>query len=210
MIHKADSIIYDVEKIARYRADGRFDYNSQFDAPDISWFEMLSRWFNRFINSLFSGSVGQNVTTPIMVIAFITALVAALYFLYKKRPELFMRSRKTKPVEYEVEEENIHEIDFGHDISAALDNCDYRLAVRLIYLHTLRLLSDNDLIIWQIHKTPTEYIYEVSDNDLRQFFRELTNIFLHVRYGNRLASLDICETMRDLQTAMLNIIKSNV
>ena len=202
---QADTIIYDMQKIAAYQADKRFDYDSQLDLPDYSWFDLVTRWFNRFLNSIFSGKIGENVTTPILIVLFIAALLTVFYFLYKKRPELFMRSKKTKPMPYDLEEENIHQINFDKELSVALANRDYRLAVRLLYLQTLRFLSDNSLIDWQIHKTPTEYLYEIANNEMKQPFRTFTNHFLHVRYGNCKASFELFETMRDMQTSIRNI-----
>ena len=46
-------------------------------------------------------------------------------------------------------------------IADALCPTDYREAVRLLYLQTLKQLSDGKRIDWQLYKTPTQYIYEV-------------------------------------------------
>ncbi|MDR0698697.1 MAG: DUF4129 domain-containing protein [Tannerella sp.] len=199
MKFQADTIIYDINKIARYQSDKQFDYNSQLNMPEYTWFDIVSNWFKRLINSIFNGKFEENYTTPVMIFLFLAALFAVLFFLYKKRPELFMRSRKTTALPYNVEEENIHEIDFEKEISAALDKRNYRLATRLIYLQTLRLLSDNKFIDWQIHKTPTEYLYEVGKKEIKQPLRELTNHFLQVRYGNYTASPERFETMNSIR-----------
>ncbi|MDR1222827.1 MAG: DUF4129 domain-containing protein [Tannerella sp.] len=195
MTFHTDSISYDAQKIADYQADSHFDYNSQLNMTEYTWFEMLSRWFNRLLNFIFSGRFEEKYTTPVMIALFLIALFIILFFLYRKRPELFMRSKKTPPLAYAVEEENIHEIDFGKEISTALDSGNYRLAIRLIYLHTLRILSDNKLIDWQIHKTPTEYLYEIKNRDVKPPFRELTRHFLQIRYGNYRASIELYETV---------------
>jgi hypothetical protein len=202
MVFQADTVIYDIQKIERYQADSRFDYNSQLNLPEDSIFDLLSRWFNRLLNAIFSGKFEERVTTPVMIVIFFLILFAIIFFLYKKRPELFMRSKKTSKIPYSVEEENIHKIDFDSEISKSLANENYRLAIRLVYLQTLRHLSDNKLIDWQIHKTPTEYLFEIKDKEIKQPFRKLTNHFLQVRYGNYPASLPLYETMRELQSSI--------
>jgi len=202
MTFQADTIIYDAQKIADYQADGRFDYNTQLYMPDYSWFDIIIKWFNRIMNAIFSGKFEENVTTPVMIFLFIAIIISILYFLYKKRPELFKREKKVAPLPYDIEEENIHGIDFIKELSVALDCSDYRLAIRLLYLQTLRLLSDNKLIDWQIHKTPTEYLYEIRNNEMKPLFRELTNRFLRVRYGNYAATPEVYDMMHDLQTDM--------
>ena len=207
MTFKADTIIYDARKIADYQADERFDYNSQLYSTDYSWFDILTRWFNRLINAIFSGNFEKNVTTPVMITLFIVTVFFILFYLFKKRPELFLRDRKTAPVPYDIEEENIHGIDFNKEISTALKCGDYRFAIRLLYLQTLRFLSDNKLIEWQIHKTPTEYLYEIRNSKMKPLFRNLTNRFLHIRYGNYEASHEIFEKMHDIQTGLKNILE---
>ncbi|MDR0742967.1 MAG: DUF4129 domain-containing protein [Tannerella sp.] len=200
MTFRADTLLYDTQKIADYQADSRFDYSSQLNMPEYTWFDMVSRWFNRLLNSIFSGRMEEKYTTPIMILLFLIVILTVLFFLYKKRPELFMRSKKIRsPLPYDIEEENIHGIDFKKEISAALDSGNYRLAIRLLYLHTLRILSDSQLIDWQIHKTPTEYLYEIKNKDLRLPFRELTNHFLQIRYGNYNASPELYETMLEIR-----------
>ena len=73
--------------------------------------------------------------------------------------------------------------------------CAYREAVRLLYLQTLKQLSDGKRIDWQLYKTPTQYIYEVR----LPAFRQMTNHFLRVRYGNFEATETLFHAMRDLQ-----------
>ena len=199
---QADTIQYDTNKIVNYQSDSNFDYLSQIEIPDYSWFELIFRWFNRILNLIFSGKFGEHVTTPALIIIFFILLISLLYFLYKKRPELFMRSKKVISIPYTLEEENIHLINFDDEIDSALRCHDYRLAIRLLYLQTLRFLSDNNLIDWQIHKTPTEYFYELSNNEVKQPFRLITSHFQHIRYGNYQASYELFETMRDLQTSI--------
>ena len=204
---QADTIVYDIKKIADYQNDSRFDYLSQIDISDQSWFDLIAMLFNRLINTIFSGKFEQQVTTPIMIIIFLIFLFTALYFLYKKRPELFMRAKKTLPLPYSIEEENIRKIDFEKEIAAALQNRNYRLAIRLLYLQTLRFLSDSQLIDWQLHKTPMEYLYELANREMKQPFRLFTNHFLHVRYGNYPASFELYETMFDIQASIKQLRK---
>ncbi|MDR3252503.1 MAG: DUF4129 domain-containing protein [Tannerella sp.] len=199
-----DTVIYDVGKIADYQANRAYAYEEQLKMPEYNLFEMLARWFNDLLRSIFGGSIGREVTTPIMIIFFAAIVVSVLYFLYKKRPELFMRTKKSASLPYEVEEETIHGIDFEREIATALKHGDYRLAIRYIYLQTLRFLSDNSMIDWQIHKTPTEYLYDMKVISLKPAFRQLTNRFLQVRYGNYPATAELTGIMRDLQTDMIN------
>ena len=103
-----------------------------------------------------------------------------------------MRSPKNK-LPYEVGEDTIYGVDFAGGIADALSH--YREAVRLLYLQTLKRLSDEKRIDWQPYKTPTQYINEVR----MPVFRQLTNHFLRVRYGNFEGTEELFNSMKSLQ-----------
>ena len=86
-------------------------------------------------------------------------------------------------------------VDFPGGIAEALSRQNYREAVRLLYLQTLKQLSDAERIDWQLYKTPTQYINEVR----LPAFRQLTNHFLRVRYGNFEATEELFRIMQTLQ-----------
>ena len=199
---QTDSILYDVHKIAEYQADKDYNYNSQLEVPDYSIWDMIRNWFNRLMMEVFNGRYSEKYTVPILIGIFVLIIAVIVYFIYLKRPELFMRTKRTGTLHYDIEEENIHKIDFDTEISRALVVKDYRYAIRLVYLQTLRFLSEHKLIDWQIHKTPTEYRYELQNAAMKPYFNELTNEFLKVRYGNYDTSAALFEKIQTLQNAV--------
>jgi len=52
------------------------------------------------------------------------------------------------------------------------------------------------MIDWQIHKTPTEYLYELRRVDMRDVFKKLTNRFLEIRFGNYKATRALYDEAR--------------
>ncbi|MDR2384716.1 MAG: DUF4129 domain-containing protein [Tannerella sp.] len=196
----ADTIVYDIKKIAGYQSDTNYDYGYQFQASERSILEMINEWLNRLLRTVFGGEFAEKYTSPLLIVLFILVITAIIYFLYLKRPELFMRKKKVQPFGYNIEEENIHEIDFDTQIAKATETGDYRLAIRFVYLKTLRTLSDNKIIDWQIFKTPSEYLYEIKGNELKKPFKELTDRFLQIRYGNYDVSAALYETILALHT----------
>jgi hypothetical protein len=94
-----------------------------------------------------------------------------------------------------VGEDTIYGVDFALKIASSLSRHDYREAIRLLYLQTLKQLSDEKRIDWQLYKTPTQYIYEVR----MPAFQRLTHHFLRVRYGNFEATEELFQTMLSLQ-----------
>ncbi len=79
--------------------------------------------------------------------------------------------------------EQIHEYDLNALIHQAIGNRDYSLAVRLYYLLTIQTLSEKKWIKWKKDKTNKDYLREIHELDFKQQFRELTNIFERVWYG---------------------------
>lgn len=189
-----DTLVCDTAKIAMWQSDSAYDYNRELITPDINLFEWLNRQFGEMLRKIFGNRFAEQYSEYILIGIAIVILLLIIWFVYKKRPELFMRSGK-KPLPYSVEEDTIYGVDFQGGIADALSRSDHREAVRLIYLQTLKLLSDEKRIDWQLYKTPTQYVYEVRTSA----FRELTNHFLRVRYGNFEATESLFRMMQALQ-----------
>jgi hypothetical protein len=85
---------------------------------------------------------------------------------------------------YKVFDENIHEMDFDTLIKEAVDKNDFRIATRLIFLHSLKLLSDKHLIDFNPGKTNHDYVEEVKSQELKTGLNELSFYFDYAWYGN--------------------------
>ena len=150
------------------------------------------------IRSIFGSFFDSPYSDAILIAIGIIFLLLIVWFVYKKRPELFMRSGKKK-LDYVVDEDTIYGVDFEDRIRKALSRKDYKEATRLLYLQTLKDLSDQGRIDWQLYKTPSQYIYEVR----MPVFRDLTNHFLRVRYGNFESSEELFGSMKEMQLAVM-------
>lgn len=202
MLHPADTIRYNTAKIAEYQADARYDYNSQLQMSDVGLTDIIRQWLAHILRRLLRNAADETIysLTGWILIGLIVLIIAlVVYFIWKKHPSLFTREKKMPGLPYDVEEENIYGVDFEKELSEALASNDFRSAVRIIYLQTLRFLADKEWIDWRIFKTPTEYLYELKPVVLRPAFRDFTNRFLQVRYGNYQATPELFAAMRELQ-----------
>lgn len=190
----ADTLVCDTAKIALWQSDPAYDYNRELITPELNLFEWISRQFGEFLRKIFGSRFAEEYSGLILICIAIILLLLIIRFVYKKRPELFMRSPKNA-LPYTVGEDTIYGVDFPGGIAGALSRQDYREAVRLLYLQTLKQLSDAERIDWQLYKTPTQYLNEVR----LPAFRQLTNHFLRVRYGNFEATEELFRTMQALQ-----------
>lgn len=100
--------------------------------------------------------------------------------LFKKRSD---KAKVIAVDKIEEAEEDIHKMEFEDLVQQAIDQGRFRVAVRLLYLRTLRLLSEQSLIQWRHEKTNHEYLRELSDASLRPLFGDVTLIFEYTWYG---------------------------
>ncbi len=185
-----DTLVCDTARIAAWQQDTAYDYNRELIEPQESILEWLFSVLVGFLREMIGAVMQQDASWVIIVTGTILLLGLAGWLLYKFRPGLFSRGEK-KPLDYELEEDTIYGIDFDAAIQKALDRQDYREAVRLKYLQTLKMLTENGRIDWQLHKTPTQYTYECTD----EAFLRMTRHFLRIRYGNFEATPEVYEEL---------------
>jgi hypothetical protein len=126
-----------------------------------------------------SGILGLILWT--FVICFIGFI---LYQLFLSDGGFRRRSKKTKDIIAQVEEEIItSESDFDALIRQALQNANYRQAIRYQYLRTLHLLANKNLVSLAPDKTNFNYVSEITNADNRQAFAALTLNYEYVWYG---------------------------
>ncbi len=97
---------------------------------------------------------------------------------------LFYGKAKEGATPFEENEANIHFIDFDKMIAEAVGQGQYRRAVRLFYLRTLKQLSDREFIDWRPDKTNHDYLREWKRPDIEPGFRRLTTLFEYICYGD--------------------------
>jgi hypothetical protein len=117
----------------------------------------------------------------ILIAAFIGLLV---WFLATSNIRLFRKT--SKPVKEEIEEqptEDIYEMNFEKEIHKAIDGGNYRMAIRLMYLRTLRDLSLRDLISYTHEKTNSDYLFQLAGTNYYKNFFRLTRNFDYTWYG---------------------------
>jgi hypothetical protein len=170
----------------KFKADKDFNYTDGAMAGQPSLWERFWSWlwatlFGWLRHVPYSGVV-------IKYLLFALAIGLLVYVISKSLgidPVRIWRGEARKvDVPYSESLENIHEINFDSEIEKAIAQNNYRLAVRLLYLRCLKQLSDTQLIHWQIDKTNSAYIHELTNADQKQTFKLITRQFEYVWYGN--------------------------
>ena len=176
---------FDSRALKEYRLSKDFNYGEI--QPDISpsWWDQFWDWFW----SLFKETVTNSGTGTFLQYLMIGLGIAALIFLIIKLSgmdlaHLFTGKSAEIEVPYTEGLENIHQISFDEELDRALKNNDFRLAVRLLYLRTLKTLNTRGRIKWELDKTNSHYVQELQNPIHREAFRSLTYRFEYIWYGS--------------------------
>jgi hypothetical protein len=127
--------------------------------------------------SFFNSAIG----TIFLIIA-IALFVYIVFKLFLSNSSFFSRSRKNISSDIEiVEEENANDPD--PLLRNAIKAGNYRLAVRYLYLQSLKRLSEKKFIEINTNKTNYEYVTEIRRHKFANEFASLTLQYEYVWYG---------------------------
>ncbi|OQY94534.1 MAG: hypothetical protein B6D37_08330 [Sphingobacteriales bacterium UTBCD1] len=107
--------------------------------------------------------------------------------IYLLNSEILFFRRKPKPIAGTSDETadsgDIFSIDYAKEIDKATGKENYRLAVRLMFLHLLKKLSDKKYIQYAQNKTNFEYLLQMRSSELYMDFTGVTRNYEYVWYG---------------------------
>ena len=175
---------YDTDRIKELRESNDFDYvETPTETPSL--ITRVWNFIRNIINSIFRAASGTTAGRFITyLVGFILLLVAVIKLLGINTRNVFYGTSGKGKVDFEFLEENIHSLDFEKLLAEALSKDDFRLAIRLTYLKTLKRLSDGLVVEWEAGKTNYDYLYEIKDSERKSLFRDLSYYFDYAWYGD--------------------------
>lgn len=163
-----------------------FDYSSDAgEAQNI--LGQLINWLFNNIESIFGIRLPPEIYEITRIIIYSLLLVFSIYFLIKlllgtSASSLFTR-KSTLVAPLNIREEHIENVDLDTYIKNALKEENYRLAIRYMYLKSLKLLSLNNSIQWNFEKTNSDYYREIENADLKESFKKVSYLYDNIWYG---------------------------
>ena len=186
LVVKYDSLdvskrVFNQPTLEKYKQHEEFQYDDRY-VGESAW-SRFWRWFWSLFDFKNATIVGKGLQYLL-----ITLGVAGIVFLIMKLagvdPFKAIRGKSASAaLPYSEYTENIHDIDMDDELEKAVNVRNYRLAVRLLYLKSLKQLNDAGLIHWEINKTNSDYSNELQDFDQRLAFNLLTRQFEYIWYG---------------------------
>ncbi|MDR0793237.1 MAG: DUF4129 domain-containing protein, partial [Chitinophagaceae bacterium] len=117
----------------------------------------------------------------ILVAVFVLAIV---YFLLSNKINIFRKTtRSFSGGGEDYDEENIFELPYQKLLKKAYDEKNYRLVIRLLYLQTLKILSEKSVIKYQAGLTNSTYVSQLYNSKYYDLFFRITRYYEYVWYG---------------------------
>ena len=144
-------------------------------------------WFFQKIADIFGIDVDPGFYEIVEVLIYIILIAIALYIIIRlfvgTNAASFFTKKSKELAPLSFEEEHIEKIDLNELIANALQQKDFRLAIRYMYLITLKEFSVKSLIDWHQEKTNIDYYNELKSPTLKQNFKTVSYLYEHIWYG---------------------------
>lgn len=177
--------------LEKFKNDPKFDYEIVESNP--TWWDDFKAWLGNLFLRFFEWIFGVEEAAGALAIFLrilpylLLVLLLFLFIRFFRNANMSTPAGKNnrKPLVSLSEEEHIiKNEDIQALIQKALDAKNYRLAVRYYYLYVLQLLSEQELIDWQLQKTNHDYEKEIKKPDLKKAFTKITHLYDYIWYGD--------------------------
>lgn len=145
--------------------------------------------------SIFQKRWFRNLLWVIILSSFIGVV---LWYLVVSNIFVFRKKAKSISLEEDVAEnkDDLFSLDYEKEMAAATTAGNYRLAVRLWYLQTLKTLAERGMIQYRFGRTNQDYVTQLSRHSLYRDFFRLTRNFEYTWYGQFPLSAEAYEMIR--------------
>lgn len=175
---------FDEAQREQYLANDDFLYDRRpVNQEEGIWRRILrsiQHWWNQLFVS--TSPIWLRILVYGTMLAFVVGII--LYVFQVRIGGIFGRSAKQIEVDFSEMPTDIHTLDFDSLVREAVNAGEYRRAVRLLYLESLKILSNRGWIDWQINKTNYDYQLELKSTPVSLPFDDLTLHYEHVWYGD--------------------------
>ena len=169
--------------LENYKNDSAFNYDNMSSEPQ-DWITKIKNWINQQLALIRTSKTFSTALDYFYYLLAILALILILRGLIKgdRRGLLFgkIANNEIKMVE---QDENLNLLNFDELFRSALDNKQYRLAIRYLFLKSLKLLSDKEMIELKNNKTNHQYFLEIKNTQIASVFQDATLSFEWIWYG---------------------------
>jgi hypothetical protein len=181
---KIDLRLPSKDVLSKYKNDSNFNYEHK-KAENEDWIAKITNWFNQQFRSIRYSKAYSTALDIFYYGLIIFALIIIIWGLIKSDKGFFFLGKSVNSEINLIEQkEDINQLNFDQLITSAIENKHYKLAVRYLFLKSLKLLSDNGIIDYKKDKTNYQYAAEIKDMQLARTFGEASYRFDWIWYGD--------------------------
>ncbi|MDF4222450.1 hypothetical protein [Maribacter huludaoensis] len=147
-------------------------------------------WVGQGLSNIFGINISPQLLELIEYFIYFLLIILVIYLVVKllineNFNSLFQKKAKTVN-DINLTEEHIEGIDINKLLHEAVEQKDYRLAIRYQFLLTLQKLSKNDIITWHFDKTNTDYFTEIKQPEIKRGFKKIAYLYDYIWYGEQI------------------------
>jgi hypothetical protein len=177
------------ENFKKKYTDTSFIY--EFKTPEKNAWDRFKEWLANFFNTIFSFSNNEASMRFVEIVLKIIAIIIVIGVIYmivkaimnKEGQWIFGKNSDKRIINYDEIEKNLHLVDFEKLIQNSLQSGEKRLTIRYYYLWLLKKMSAKQIIIWDVEKTNSDYLYEIKDQTQKDNFAYLSYLYNYIWYG---------------------------
>ncbi|MNQ07813.1 hypothetical protein D3C85_206000 [compost metagenome] len=163
----------------------------EFKTPEKNAWDRFKEWLAGILKNLFSFSSNEASLNFVGILIKVIAVLIVIFVIYlivkalmnKEGQWIFGRNSDKKGMNYTEIEKNLHLVDFEKLIKETLASGEKRLCIRYYYLWLLKKMSEKHLIVWDVEKTNTDYLYELQNQSQKEDFAYLSYLYNYIWYG---------------------------
>jgi len=172
----------DGNTVNQMRKDGDFWYVNEAPQKEQPKPQPQQTNSSSWLNDLVKKEWFRNLLWVLVVGGFLAVLI---WFIVSSDIQLFRRQSPamTKQEEDDLVNQSIFDINYDQEIHRAIAAQNYRLAIRLLYLQTLKRLSEENIINYKQERTNNDYVMQLFNTGYYKDFFRLTRHFEYAWYG---------------------------
>ncbi len=200
---------FDSNSLETYRNDPDFLYDRHVQKLELSWWDRQLIKLQRFI---FGQTDAGETFWKVMGygIAIMAVLLIVFGLLKIGLKGVIGKSSTSLDMGFSEIAGDIEEVNFEQLIAQALKARAYKRGVRLLYLETLKGLTQNNWISWKPNKTNQQYQHELKGSRLQDAFDELTLRYEYIWYGDFPVDLAGFERMQQVFKTFQQRVTQNI
>ena len=172
---------FDPDEMEAYAEQRDFSYMSYVATPPSVW-ERLSWWFQSMLQRIFLNPNTPWLTQIAYYLIVVAVLGLATFYIIRLRYGGGMTADYQSFTSVTgMDTSNVE--DFDNLLTNALEQQNYKLAIRYIYLRSLASLARRDMIMLKDWKSPYDYSQELQ-GDIASTYMEMARLFEFVWYGD--------------------------